>query len=253
MQDIFNNGGAGGVKLSYRNLIFGSNGRKTGRPISERTRAAESLFATVSDDNEAPPTVMYASSSAFLSRSKAHQQCEESQQPSILDIMTQSHLWKELHGTADEQTSGGTSVKQMPLYSFDMLPTKHKEAMKDLALNCVATQTLTGDEVHAEIEARNWEENVPQGWTAVRGYCTVNILVMALCQLVKEGILECVQKKVVTGEGLQDWDLAYRRAKSYSQAILPVASRGICGPELSMDDDQPRCSKFSKPWKRNPN
>jgi hypothetical protein len=81
----------------------------------------------------------------------------------------------------------------------------------------------------------------------------VNILVMALCQLVKEGVLECVQKKLITTDGLQDWDLAYRRAKSYSQAILPVASRGDCGPELSMEDGKPRCTKFSKPWKRNHN
>eukprot|EP00985_Skeletonema_marinoi_P006889 scaffold3011_cov130-Skeletonema_marinoi.AAC.14 len=63
-------------KTSYRNLIFG-NGRQK-RNISERMRAQESLFARDEEvDMSAPPTAMYAKSSAFFNKSLAKASAQE--------------------------------------------------------------------------------------------------------------------------------------------------------------------------------
>lgn len=230
LTDIFS-GGTGGYKLSYRNLIFG-NGRRFNRPISERTRAAESLFAAVSDDTDAPPAVMYAGSSAFISRSKLNH--EESEGFCVLELMERSHLWDELRSLANGPNKG--------LCAFDNLSDETKESLKDLILHSLGSRTLSGEEVANDIQHRNWQ-NVPLGWAAARPHCTLTTIVMALCELVKEGVLECL-KDYISGEmGSGAFVLFYRRAESYSKAILErLPSSDGC--ELS-----PRCMKFAKPWK----
>ena len=228
LTDIFSNGAA---KLSYRNLIFG-NGRKFNRPISERTRAAESLFAAVSDDADAPPTVTYASSSAFISRSKLNQP-EETDGLSVLELMSRSQLWKELHAIA-AATNGG-------LCAFDRLSNETKEYIRDLILHSLGSRTMSGEEVANDIQHRNWQ-NVPLGWAAAKPHCTVNIIVMTMCELVKEGVLECM--KEFDGRTKDSFFLTYRRAKSYSQATLQKPIPCQDGGEVG-----PRCMKFAKPWK----
>ena len=233
LTDIFSNGGG---KLSYRNLIFG-NGRKFNRPISERTRAAESLFAAVSEDADVPPAVMYANSGAFISRSKLNQP-EESDGLSILELMSRSNLWKELHALA-AQTNGG-------LFTFDNLPRETKESLKDLILQSLGSRTLTGEEVANDIQHRNWQQ-VPLGWAAAQPHCTVNTIVMTMCELVKEGVLECM-KGFMNGGNSGPFVLRYRRAKSYSQATLKHVPSPSCGIDCDGDAGH-RCMKFAKPWK----
>ena len=233
LQDIFNNYATSG-KLSYRNLIFGSNGRKHNRPISERTRAAESLFAAVSDDSDAPPAVMYANSSAFISRAKLNNQSDENDGLTVLDLMTRSHLWTQL-----EKSQPKSAV---PLL-FDALSTQARESMKDIVLHCLRDQTLTGEELHAQVRDRNWE-NAPLGWAAVRTYCTENMVVMTMCELVKMGVLECFRIDGPFPNG-QLWTLCYRRANAHP-AVAAAASPKVDLP----DTGSRRCMKIAKPWKR---
>ncbi|KAL7581057.1 hypothetical protein ACA910_005860 [Epithemia clementina (nom. ined.)] len=238
LTDIFNNGGAGAGKLSYRNLIFG-NGRKFNRPISERTRAAESLFAAVSDDTDAPPAVTYANSSAFISRSKLNQP-EETEGLSVLELMSRSHLWKELHAIS-AQLNGG-------LCPFDRLSHDIKESLKDLILHSLGSRTMSGEEVANDIQHRNWQ-NVPLGWAAAQPHCSVNTIIMTMCELVREGVLECMKDFEGGNRNNPDsYILTYRRAKSYSQATLKHLPLG----EEEEDGGGPsRCMKFAKPWKSN--
>jgi len=226
LTDIFSNGAD---KLSYRNLIFG-NGRKFNRPISERTRAAESIFAAVSDDTDAPPAVSYANSSAFICRSKLNQM-DDSEAFSVLNLMSRSHLWEELR-----QNQNGKG-----LCAFDNLMPDVKESMKDLILNSLGSRTLSGDEVANDIQHRNWQ-NVPLGWAAAKPYCTVNTLVMTMCDLVKEGVLECIKDFANGSSG--PFVLCYRRNQSYSKAAVRIANDGTDDVDASG-----RCTKFSKPWK----
>mmetsp|Transcript_16970 Transcript_16970/g.37068 ORF Transcript_16970/g.37068 Transcript_16970/m.37068 type:complete len:1270 (+) Transcript_16970:610-4419(+) len=228
LTDIFSNGEN---KLSYRNLIFG-NGRKFNRAISERTRAAESIFASVSDDTDAPPAVSYANSSAFISRSKLNQM-DDSENFSVLELMSRSHLWEELRNTAT------TTTNYYGLCPFDKLPPDVKESMKDLILNSLGSRTLSGDEVANEIQHRNWQ-NVPLGWAAARPHCSSNSLVMTMCELVREGVLECIKDFSEGKTG--GFVLCYRRNQSYSKASMQLHSD-------PGEDGTGKCMKFAKPWK----
>ena len=83
-------------KVSYRNLIFGNNGRKAHRPVSERARAAESLFA-----DEEGAAVLYAQSSAFVSRKQGNViVVPEEEGMTVLEVMEHSQLWKQLREIA---------------------------------------------------------------------------------------------------------------------------------------------------------
>jgi CW-type Zinc Finger len=258
LQDIgiFGSSGSSGAgKLSYRNLIFGSNGRKGNRPISEKTRAAESLFAVPSDDSDAPSVVMYANSSAFVPRSKANFSGDENESMSVLELMSHSNLWAELRGIAQPLVahdgiagSVGAFGKQqrVPFCSFDTLPSDMQESVKDLILHSLGTKTLSGEDILLEAQRRDWD-NVPQGWSAIRAYCSINVVVMALCELVKEGVLECVQK-MGPDWTVKDWDPRYRRAKSsFSVCSLPPQTVQEASPAAFPVS---RCMKIAKPWKR---
>jgi hypothetical protein len=239
---VFGVSGSNAGKLSYRNLIFGSNGRKQNRPVSERTRASESLFGTPSDD-EAPPTVMYANSSAFVSRSKSAF-VEETEEMSVLELMAHSNLWAELRGVAQPSAvTSGVAVKpqRTPFYSFDSLPSPKKEALKELLLHSLDSKTLTGDEVLLEVQGRQWE-NVQESWVEVRSFCSLNVVITALCELVKEDRVDCVQS-LGPNWTVKDWNPRYRRAKGVD------ADKGV-QPKTANAHQSSRCMKIAKPWKR---
>ena len=109
---------------------------------------------------------MHANSSAFVCRSK-HSQSDENDGPTILDLMSRSYLWTQLQKSQPKAT---------PMV-FDALSTQARESMKDIVLHCLGAQTLTGEQLHAQVRDRDWE-NAPVGWTAVRKYCTENMIVM---------------------------------------------------------------------------
>ena len=222
LQDVGIFGGTGSAagKLSYRNLIFGSTGRKANRPISERSRAAESIFGTLADDDEdAPPAVMYANCSAFVSRSR-HANSEDCV-PSVLDIMSNSYLWSQMR-------SGSIQGLPSSAYTFDTLPADVQEPLKELLLDILGHETMPGDQVMLEAKNVN-RENLSEACVKARSFCTINVVVTALCHLVREGKVECIQE---LGKSWTDFSPRYRRARVASQRKAS------------------RCMKISKPWKR---
>jgi len=239
---VFGVSGSSVGKNSYRNLIFGNNGRKANRPISERTRAAESLFASQSDE-DAPPSVNYADSSAFVSRSSKFSNTDENDEMSVFELMSHSNLWAELRGVAQPPlvTSGASTVKKPLFYSFDSIPSHKKEALKEMLLDSLASKTLTGYETLLEVQCREWE-NAPVAWAEIRAYCSYDVVVTALCELVKEGKVVCVQS-LGPNWTVKDWNPRYKCAKA-SNFDSGEQSKPLNAHESS------RCMKIAKPWKR---
>jgi len=236
-------------KLSYRNLIFGNTGRKANRPVSERTRATESLFLAPNDDEDAVPTVKYASSSAFVSRARNQLVPDENESISVLELMNHSNLWKELRNASYVRNDpGGGSGLDKPLdpsiYTFDNLPTDIRQSTKDLIVHALGDKTLHSDEIVTETHRGN-AENLPAGLSAARPYCTSNVVVTALCELVREGSVECLQKMGPEWT-LKDWNPRYRRAKPRRSAAETQAGT----PKPAEAHKASRCMKIAKPWKR---
>ena len=176
---------------------------------------------------------MYANSSAFICRSK-HQQSDENDGPTVLDLMSRSHLWTQL-----QKTQSNT-----PPLVFDALSTQARESLKDIVLHSLGAQTLTGEQLHKQVGERSWE-NAPVGWAAVRKYCSENMLVMAMCELVRMGVLECFRLDGPFANG-QLWTLCYRRARAHSAAPAAAAA----APKVDVPSNGSRCMKFAKPWKK---
>jgi hypothetical protein len=241
-QDVGMGSSGFGNKLSYRYLIFGPTGRNVRRPISERTRAVESIFATPCEEGDVP-TVMYANSSNFVSRTKAGLLGEDGS-TSVLGLMNNSHLWVELRDAAESYNGFGKGIgagqKRLRHFkSYESFSSGMKESIKDLLLQALSNKSLTGDEVLSDAMNRDWDK-VPKGWVAVRDYCSINVVVMALCDLVREGVLEVLQDMGPKWT-LNQWIPRYRRAKSYSNATVTQ--------DQPKTDEAPRCIKISKPWK----
>ena len=244
-----------GNKLSYRNLIFGNTGRKINRPVSERARAAESLFLAPNDDPAAPPVVMYAKSKAFFSRSKNQAIIEQEENPGVLDLLVRSSLFAELKGL--NYLSYNTPRVPQPgerLVSYNELTSEMNQSLKDLIVDCLGSETLTGDEVLLKIQSRNWD-NVPESWRMVRNQCSINFVVMALCEMVRDSELQCV-RDFSAPETLQGWNPRYRRPKVLPFET-PVPSAPFSNPEaMSGQTPSPQAisqthnMKLSKPWKR---
>lgn len=244
-QDITPSTGGSSGGLSYRNLIFGS-GRKVNRPVSERTRAAESIFATAAEDSESGyPTVKYANSSAFAPRgSRANIIEEDNSQVSVFDIMHHSSLWAELRGSSqpydhnnntNSLESAGFGKPFLPKYSFETIPRDMKQDMKDMILQALTNKTLLGEEVLLECQCRQWD-NAPPSWE-IRAHFTKDSVITLLCELVKEGKVQLVQ---TFGRDwtVKDWNPRYRRSNvSNIENAAPVALKS-------------RCMKIAKPWKR---
>ena len=217
-----------GNKLSYRNLIFGT-GRKQNRPITERTRAAESLFLAPTDpssDSVSYPKVMYANSSVFMPRlsnaQKAHAPDIE-QKMSLFDLMNQSNLWAELRASSNEQPDkpGSADVDS----EYDDLSDEMKGIMKDIALHAIGSGgTLGCDEVLLEAQCRQWND-VPREWAEARASCTIERIQGAIRDLLVDGRIEAISDNK---KGDISAAPKYRRVS----AARPT-----------------RCMKISKPWK----
>lgn len=249
LQDIGFHSGGGGSKLSYRNLIFGSTGRKANRPVSERTRAAESLFLVPNDDEDAPPIVEYANSSAFVSRTRSNAQANENEGMSVLELMSHSNLWAELRTAAAQPvSSSSTFSKQASLYhTYETLPPELQIAVRDLIVHILGEKSLSADEILLELQCRKFE-GIPDDWSRVRPCCTVNVVVTTLCELVKEGAVDCLQK-MGPNWSVKDWNPRYRRSKP--RRVVVAASE----PTKPLEDTlrTSRCMKIAKPWKRSRN
>jgi hypothetical protein len=208
----FGNSGVSAGKLTYRNLIFGSTGRKQNRPISERMRAAESLFSTGFEEDEAPSKVLYAESSAYISRGRPHL-VDENDGRLVLEVMSRSFLWQELKNT---QTLHSTSINvlpanQIPLsaLTFETIPHELKHLMREYLLHVLGKYSLTGDDIVQQAQAMD-TEILHDEYKKVQPYCTKNVVITALCELVKDGSVECTQK-IGLNWTMQGWRPRFRR------------------------------------------
>ena len=226
-------------KFSYRSLIFGT-GRKHNRPMSERSRAGESLFQRPIDEIENPyPTVMYSKSSAFLPRTSNFNKAVtvDEKTTSVFDVMSNSELWVELRGAAQPLNviSGGNYGQPYKRECrYENLPGDMKNSWRELVLYALGLGTLTGDEVLLEAQDHQWED-MPTEWLEMRSYCTADIVVNTLLQLVRDGQVEmtCSRESHLS---MDQWVPKYRKVRRRREADEAVTAS--------------RCMKISKPWKQ---
>jgi len=231
-------------KLSYRTLIFGT-GKRQNRPISERTRAAESLFNSIEEDQSEGngyPTVMYANSSAFVSRSSnATRNLDAADRIPFFDYMNNSSLWAELHGCNRRNSSSSFNDGIQNFYgqsgpSLEDLPKETSKTLKDIVYHALGTSTLAGHEVLLEAQCRRWED-APQKWEDLRAFCTIDLIVALLFELVKDGRVEIIKKN--------GSNTSYTKVNRYRRVALSAKERSA-----SKKSRRSKCMKISKPWKR---
>lgn len=231
----------GAGKYSYRSMLFGT-GKKHNRPMSERSRAAESLFMRPSEDVENPyPTVMYSKSSCFVPRTSNFNKAsviEEEKPLGIFDVLSNSALWNELHnaGKPIKITSRVADSSYPKFLGFENLPNDVKETMREVVVRSLGDGTLTGDEVIREVQLYPWE-TLSAEFASMRKYFNADIIINSLLSLIRDGVVEttCLRNCNIP---LSQWVPLYRKARS---------QRAI---ENEENIKASRCMKISKPWKQ---
>ena len=237
-------------KYSYRQMIFGSGARKHNRPVSERSRAAESLFTQPGPDEENPhPTTQYSKSSAFLPRMSNFQKAnavEEKAALGIFDVLQYSNLWEELRrmeqhpekvlSSSSPTISGQSTNSNQKLKTYDSLSNDIKHAMQDVVLQTLDLSAMTGEEVIAKALWYPWGTSM-KSVPSIQGYCNTDIIINTLLDLVRDGIVEMATIRDPLTP-MSQWIPKYRRVRT-NRAIEAVEAIKAS-----------RCMKISKPWKQ---
>ena len=239
-------GFSGGSKLSYRNLIFGT-GKKHNRPISERMRAAESLFSSHPFDHshEHHPVVLYASSSVFMGRGQPSKSQDEmdSERTSFFDVMNQTSLWAELRGIAHQLAAKNAyspyDVHNPNKMAIDTLPMELREEMKELVFHALGSGELASHEVLLETQSSPWE-SVPPIWSELRALCTSQSIIETLLDLIEDGRVESVKRTDDEGSILGAMPKFRQVVKQQ-----PLFFGEMCAPHTEIS----KYMKISKPWK----
>lgn len=236
-------------KLSYRNLIFGSAGRRQ-KNISERMRAQESLFSSQLEeeaDMSMPPTVMYANSEVFFNKSLNKVTSFDdneggtageggsplpTQPTSIFDIVSYSRVWTELNNNASAlhaQTTAASNSVGYEKYcnSNGSLNEEAVDTLKAMAYFGLGTKTLVGHEILLEVQCQDW--SVPAHWMELRSLCTIEVISFILDELSKDGLVEVIRDP----KSLALENAFYRRQLPSAQEVIEKSS----------------CLKIRKPWK----
>merc|ERR1712150_5477 len=188
------------------------------------------------------PTVMYANSSAFVSRSSnATRNLDAADRIPFFDYMSNSSLWAELHGFNRRNTSSSFNDGIQNFYgqsgpSLEELPKETISTLKDIVYHALGTSTLAGHEVLLEAQCRKWEDS-PQKWEDLRALCTIDLIVTLLFELVKDGRVEII-KKHGSNPPYTTKVNRYRRVALSAKDKSRKKSRSS------------KCMKISKPWKR---
>jgi len=234
-------------KYSYRQMIFGTGARKHSRPMSERSRAAESLFIQPSTDEEHPhPTTQYTKSSAFLPRVSNFQKTNASEDNTIgiFDVLQHSNLWEELR-TMDPNPSKVLSssavninIPGQKFKTYECLSNEIKHAMQDVVLQTLEFGCLTGEEIIGKAQWFPYVTSI-KGVAGIRGYCNEDIIIHTLLELVRDGLVEMATVRDIF-RPISQWVPRYRRVgtrRAYEAVEAIKASR---------------CMKIAKPWKQRP-
>mmetsp|Transcript_28641 Transcript_28641/g.32755 ORF Transcript_28641/g.32755 Transcript_28641/m.32755 type:complete len:275 (+) Transcript_28641:1-825(+) len=242
----------GAHKLSYRSLIFGGT-RKMHRPVSERMRAAESLFSSTSCETSENagnyPKVMYANSSMFVNRSNAARAEErEGEKFSFLTLMSHSNLWAELRESSNQLNDSKESVPDSGLddlqqngreISYSSLPPVRKKEIKEMVFHVLGNSEMVSSDVLFEVQCRPWE-GVPRIWFELRSICTIELTLASLLDLVQDGRVEMSSE---------------HKEKISVLATVPRFRR-VVNPQNSelseqeLEANKSRHMKIGKPWKQ---
>eukprot|EP00980_Cylindrotheca_fusiformis_P001626 scaffold368_cov125-Cylindrotheca_fusiformis.AAC.4 len=230
-------------KYTYRSMIYGT-GRKQNRPMSEKARAAESLFQRPSAADGHPQTsVLYAKSSMFLPRtSNFHKtQVVEEKSTNIFDILSESELWAELQSIGQPMEffpDGSSMAMQQQQLSYETLPDVMKETMREVVLQALGSFVLTGEDVVLEAQRFPWE-SLPNAFSLIRAYVNADIIITTLLALVKDGLVEMTCFKDMS-KPMYEWIPRYRR-------VVQKPKRDVETEEALKAS---KCMKISKPWKK---
>jgi hypothetical protein len=215
-------------KLSYLNLI-----KKPTRPISERVRAAESLFSShageIDGENSGPPSVMYLNSSAFQQKFRGADQETDDGESRLFNYMNQTKLWSTLYqiSAPDNQVS---SLKKHEA-SISTKVQKHHEsdeyALKTMVYFVLGTGTFSADEVLLACQVQNWNDD---RFTALKASFTIESVVNLLNLLERNCLVESAS---IENEG-------FMNATKYKRSFQP---------DSTQDSTSAKVSKHSKPWK----
>ena len=228
-------------KNSYRSLIFG-NGRKVNRPLSERSRAAESLFMRPIDDEENPhPTVMYSKSSVFLPRTSnfTKSNAVEEKRVSIFDVLSNSDLWTELSSMGAQPSnvlsSSGSNVGRgvAQFVTYENLPEEMRISIREAVLHALGSSARTSEDLISFMKSHSWDSEM----ASLIPYFNTDTVINALLALVRDGIVEmaCFRDPNVP---MAEWIPKYRRVRS---------KRALASEEAMKAS---KCMKIRKPWKQ---
>ncbi|KAL3906261.1 MAG: hypothetical protein SGARI_004082, partial [Bacillariaceae sp.] len=227
-------------KYSYRQMIFGTGARRQNRPMSERSRAAESLFVKpVSDDDEHPvPTTQYSKCCSFLPRTSNFNKASatEDKGVGIFDVLSNSMLWAELRAMEHAQPmrvgSASDDVPRFPKFvTYESLPDEIKMGMQEVILQILGNGTLSGDVAIRAVQQYPWDQK------AMLAYCNANVVINTLLALVSHGIVEMTTSRD-RSIPMSQWTPLYRRVKS---------KRALAAEEQIKAS---KCMKIAKPWKQ---
>ena len=248
-----------GSKLTYRDLI-----RKPTRPISEKMRAAESIFSSHAAEHEGeasgPPVVTYFNSSAFqqkigINRANMNNNNYYDHLPAISEVtlfslMRHSKLWKDLSkvdtASVKSEISGGSMSMSTNL-------TSSSSSMKEMVHYALGRGTMTADEVLFECQCGDWKD---MPWMNLRASCTIESIMKALYELEKDGLIEKVESVDEVGSG-DFMNVTVERFRHVMIEGMPQSDPGLSllTPYDNMMDVEnevktPKFTKFSKPWKK---
>jgi len=233
--------GSGAGKYSYRALIFGT-GKKHHRPMSERSRAAESLFMRPIDEVENPyPTVMYSKSSCFLPRTSNFTKAnavEEETPPSIFDVLSNSEMFAELRGVGQPMKipEPGSGQALPKFITFENLPQDVKNAMREIVLRSLGSGTLSADELILTVMRFPWE-SISSDFETIREYFNADIIINSLLALVRDGVVEMTSFRNFKVP-MDQWIPKYRKVRS------------VRAMQIEESIQKSRCMKIAKPWKQ---
>jgi len=247
-------------KYSFRQMIFGTGARKHNRPMSERSRAAESLFTQPpSIDEENPhPTTQYSKSSAFLPRMSNFQKANAAEEKAttlgIFDVLRNSQLWDELRqlehtpppagkvlsssslSSSSNNLAAGNSSHHPQGTTYDSLSEDVKHTMQDVVLQILDFNVMTGEEVIGKAQLKS-SSSVS---STIQGCCNVDIIIHTLLDLVRDGIVEMATLRTPLTP-VSHWVPKYRRVRTNR------AREAVAAIKAS------RCMKIAKPWKQRNN
>ena len=172
---------------------------------------------------------------------------------SVFELMSHSQLWRELRAVPPLLVPCNQSVLTDPVqlssFTYHTLPRDIQQPMKDFLLHVLDSGTFAGDEVVCRAKA-TVPDTLPEAMRKARPFSTENVVITTLCELVKEGKVDCVQK-IGANWTMNDWSPHYRRSVKRTTSKAPLKDSVSRTPKSRVAHKRDsRCMKIAKPWKR---